>query len=110
MNDEYEKAYEAGAVGAGHHARAGAVVTLTKHDREVVKNAVRSMRIGYGQVYQWAGDGFQEHWADSIALGIATARDSEFSGQWLFELKMAVWEELGLSNNPGAPTERPVLP
>lgn len=69
---------------------------LTAHDLRLVKRQVDSMIRGYRQVYQWAGEGFKEHWADSIALSIATAREGVIDTEWLFELKLAVYRELGL--------------
>lgn len=70
--------------------------TLSAHDLKIVKRQVDSMIRGYRQVYQWAGEGFKEHWADSIALNIATAREGAIDTEWLFALKLAVYEELGL--------------
>jgi hypothetical protein len=71
---------------------------LSPHDRALVKRAVTTeLGGGYRQVYQWAGEGFKEHWADSIALGVATAREGVIDTEWLFEVKMAVYQELGLS-------------
>ena len=69
---------------------------LTAHDLSLVKRSVDGLIRGYRQVYQWAGEGFKEHWADSIALDIATARDGVIDTEWLFALKLAVYRELGL--------------
>lgn len=71
---------------------------LTAHDLRIVKDAVKNeMGGGYRQVYQWAGEGFKEHWAASIALNVVTAREGSVTTDWVFQVKMAVYRELGLS-------------
>lgn len=70
---------------------------LSAHDLTIVKNAVKNhMSGGFRQVYLWSGEGFREHWADSIALNIVTAREGSVTTDWVFEIKLAVFRELGL--------------
>jgi len=71
--------------------------SLSKHDLEVVKRSVKTaMSGGYSQVYGWAGVGFREHWADSIALSIIIVREGAVDTDWVHALRMAVYSELGL--------------
>ncbi len=70
---------------------------LSKHDLEIVKRSVKTeMGGGYGQVYAWFGTGAKEHWADSIALGIVTAREGVLDTDWVHQVRLAVYVELGL--------------
>jgi hypothetical protein len=70
---------------------------LNKHDLEIVKRSVKlAMGGGYSQVYGWSGLGFKEHWADSIALGIVTAREGVVDTDWVHQVRLSVYVELGL--------------
>ncbi len=70
---------------------------LTQHDLDVVKRSVKqAMSGGYGQVYGWCGEGFKEHWADSITLLIVTGREGVHDADWVHQLRLAVYRELKL--------------
>lgn len=70
---------------------------LSPRDRILIKREVSRALHGYEQVYAWSGEGFKEHWADSIALGIATAREGIIDTEWLHEVRLAVYRELKLN-------------
>ncbi len=70
---------------------------LNGHDLDIVRRSVKlAMGGGYSQVYGWSGLGFKEHWADSIALGIVTAREGAVDTDWVHQVRLAVYMELGL--------------
>lgn len=69
--------------------------TLNAHDLWLVKSGVRDVKSGGDRaVYQWAGIGFKEHWADSITLKLVTGREGSVTTEWVFALKCAVYAEL----------------
>lgn len=70
---------------------------LNAHDLGIVKRSVKlAMGGGFSQVYAWFGTGAKEHWADSIALGIVTAREGAVDTDWVHNVKLAVYSELRL--------------
>ncbi len=70
---------------------------LNKHDLANVQRSVKTaMSGGYSQVYAWFGEGMKEHWADSIALGIVTAREGMVDTDWVHQVRLAVYRELKL--------------